>query len=138
LTETLKLPSSYHTYELGLWLKYLYEKTAKHELLGGSKLNTFMIEFAKDSMKDTIDKLSTEFPPMFYGAIISSTNDKPCAENVRDFMKEVEDRNTEAICADPLLDFSTGKSFAFYVSLYMNQEEEKKDYLMKVSGLGET
>jgi hypothetical protein len=122
LTKTLELDSDYQTYMLGLWMKYAYEWTGMRTMDGGDKMKTFITQLAMESIEGVMEWMSTEFPPLLYGAVMAESNVKDCESNVKSYIREVEEKQIPAFCADPKLDMVSAESFAFYASLYMNQD----------------
>ena len=141
LTAKLGLDCNKQTYLLGIWLKHLYEDTGMRKADGGNKKNMLVIQLAMDSMKKSLDWMSTEFPSILYANIIYNTNkndNKTCNVLIKSWIREVEEYQVPLFCNDTLLDLMSPQSIAFYNSIYFTGDQDKVDYLSEVTELSES
>ena len=80
--------------------------------------------------------MSTEFPPILYGYFMyDEEKEKNCTSKISNFIRNLEDKQIAVMCKDPLLNFESSESYAFYAAIHMTRNKKKIDYLMTTSGI---
>lgn len=136
-TRKLKLRSNSQTYFLGLYAKYILDKTAQRIEEGGDQLTTLITQLSVSGITEGVAFLSETLPAVIYGNMQASINSKTCEENVGKFWREADEETRIQLCEHEELNMVTPESYVFYTSLYLNNDQEKKETIMKKTTLNE-
>lgn len=137
LTEKLKLKDLKRTYLLTLWLKKMLTITAMRESDGGDYLTTNLIGVATGGIQGAHQWLSREFPSYLYGSIMANSNSKDCETNLKNYIREIEDKQIPLFCNNTRLDLVSAESYSFYSLLYFTRDYDMMQYIYDHTGLSE-
>ena len=136
-TEALELDDDKQTYLLFIWMKQMLKKTVMRTDEGGDYFTTNIMGLAQDSMKGALNWMSKEFPAYLYGNLMATSNEKNCEDNVKAYIREVEEDQVPKFCNDTKLDMVSAESYSFYASIYFTRDYKKMQYVYDTTGISE-